>query len=110
MAKYTVRKGRRYRATIKLPGLKRLASNETVRVLRAAGFAEVKVEAAAGPVSADALAESRCDGRDSARGRQGGGDRRAHRGDRPEARCDAQDRPGQSRRKPAKPRRKTVRR
>jgi hypothetical protein len=49
VAKYTVRKGRRYRATSKLTGLKRLASNETIAgVLRAAGFAEVKVEVAAG--------------------------------------------------------------
>lgn len=55
MAKYTVRKGRRYRATIKLPGLKRLASNETVRVLRAAGFAEVKVEGSGGSRYAQAL-------------------------------------------------------
>jgi hypothetical protein len=55
VAKYTVRKGRRYRATIKLPGLKRLASNETVRVLRAAGFAEVKVEGSGGSRYAQAL-------------------------------------------------------
>ena len=56
MAKYTVRKGSRYRATIKLTSVKRLASNETIAgVLRAAGFAEVKVEGGGGTRYSEAL-------------------------------------------------------
>lgn len=56
MAKFTVRKGRRYRATIKLTGLKRLASNETIAgVLRGAGFADVRVEGGGGTRYAEAL-------------------------------------------------------
>ena len=56
MAKFTVHKGRRYRATIKLTGLKRLASNETIAgVLQGAGFAEVSVEGSGGTRYAEAL-------------------------------------------------------
>jgi hypothetical protein len=56
MAKFTVRKGRRYRATIRLTGLKKLASNETIAgVLRNAGFTEVRVEDSGGTRYAEAL-------------------------------------------------------
>jgi hypothetical protein len=56
MAKFTVRKGRRYRATIKLTRLKRLASNETLaEVLRKAAFTEVRVEGTGGTRYATAL-------------------------------------------------------
>jgi hypothetical protein len=44
MAKYTVRKGKRYRATIRLGLFKSVASNEQVAdQFRAAGFTEVSV-------------------------------------------------------------------
>jgi hypothetical protein len=56
MAKFTVRRGRRYRAVIKLTGIKRLASNETIAgVLRGAGFTEVRVEGSGGTRYAEAL-------------------------------------------------------
>ena len=56
MANFTVRKGRRYRATIKLTGLKRLASNETIAgVFEKVGFAEVRVEGSGGTRYAEAL-------------------------------------------------------
>lgn len=56
MAKFTVRKGRRYRAVIKLTGIKRLASNETIAgVLRGVGFAEVAVAGSGGTRYAEAL-------------------------------------------------------
>jgi hypothetical protein len=56
MAKFTVRKGRRYRATIKLTGLKRLASNATIAgVFGKVGFAEVRVEGSGGTRYATAL-------------------------------------------------------
>ena len=49
MAKFTVRKGRRYRTTIKLTGLKRLASNETIAgVFAKVGFVEIRVEGSGG--------------------------------------------------------------
>jgi hypothetical protein len=48
MARFTVHQGKRYRATIKLTGLKRLASNATIAgVLEGAEFAQVSVEGTA---------------------------------------------------------------
>jgi len=44
MAVFTVRQGKRYRATIVLKGIERWASNETIAErLRTAGFADVTV-------------------------------------------------------------------
>jgi len=44
MATFTVRQGKRYRATISLGSLERWASNDTIAErLRAAGFSEVSV-------------------------------------------------------------------
>jgi hypothetical protein len=56
MATFTVRQGRRYRATISLGMLERLASNDTIaEKLRAAGFSDVTVTGS-GPVrTAEAL-------------------------------------------------------
>ena len=56
MATFTVRQGQRYRATITLGWLERLASNETIAGrLRDAGFTEVKVEGSGVTRSAEAL-------------------------------------------------------
>jgi hypothetical protein len=61
MAKFTLRKGKRYRATIKLTGLKRPASNETVAgVLRTVGFSEIRVEGR-NALRRGTMAESGCD-------------------------------------------------
>jgi hypothetical protein len=50
MATFTVRQGRRYRATISLGMLERLASNDTIaEKLRTAGFSDVTVTGS-GPV------------------------------------------------------------
>jgi len=56
MATFTVRQGRRYRATITLGWLERWAGNETIAgKLRDVGFAEVKVEGSGGTRQAEAL-------------------------------------------------------
>jgi len=56
MAMFTVRQGKRYRARIELGWLEALASNEMIAgKLRAAGFAEVKVDGSGGSRQAEAL-------------------------------------------------------
>jgi transketolase N-terminal domain/subunit len=55
MATFTVRQGRRYRATISLGMLERLASNDMIAErLRAAGFSDVTVTGS----GADRIAEA----------------------------------------------------
>jgi hypothetical protein len=56
MATFTVRQGKRYRATIMLGWLERWAGNDTIAgKLREAGFAEVKVDGSGGTRQAEAL-------------------------------------------------------
>jgi hypothetical protein len=56
MAVFTVRQGKRYRATLTLGWLERWAGNETIaEKLRAAGFAEVTVTGSGGTRIAEAL-------------------------------------------------------
>ena len=56
MATFTVRQGKRYRATIVLGWLERWAGNETITgKLREAGFSEIKVEGSGGTRQAEAL-------------------------------------------------------
>jgi len=56
MAIFTVQQGKRYRATITLGWLERLAGNETIAErLRAAGFSEVSVSGNGGTRVAEAL-------------------------------------------------------
>jgi len=56
MATFTVREGKRYRATITLGWLERWASNEMIAdKLREAGFTEVKIEGSGGIRQAEAL-------------------------------------------------------
>jgi hypothetical protein len=56
MATFTVKQGRRYRATIALGVLERLASNEMIAdKLRNAGFADVSVTGSGGTRYAEAL-------------------------------------------------------
>jgi methanogenic corrinoid protein MtbC1 len=56
MATFTVRQGKRYRASLTLGWLERWAGNDTVaEKLRAAGFSEVSVSGAGGARVAEAL-------------------------------------------------------
>ncbi len=56
MPNFTVRRGHRYRAAIRLGWLEQLADNETIAGrLRAAGFAEVIVTGRGGRRTAEAL-------------------------------------------------------
>jgi len=56
MATFTVRQGKRYRATIALGPLERFASNAMIEErLRAAGFAEVRVSGGGGSRVAEGL-------------------------------------------------------
>jgi hypothetical protein len=56
MATFTVREGKRYRATLSLGLLERFASNETIAErLRAAGFSDVVVTGAGASRMAEAL-------------------------------------------------------
>jgi hypothetical protein len=56
MAMFTVRQGKRYRATIALGLVERLASNDMIAdKLREAGFAEVKVTGGGGMRYAEVL-------------------------------------------------------
>ena len=56
MATFTVRQGKRYRATLSLGWLERWASNETIAgKLKEAGFSEVKVDGSGGTRQAEAL-------------------------------------------------------
>jgi hypothetical protein len=56
MATFTVRQGKRYRATISLGWLERLAGNDAVaEKLRAAGFSEVSVSGSGAVRVAEAL-------------------------------------------------------
>lgn len=56
MATFTVQQGKRYRATITLGWIERLAGNETIaEKLRAAGFSEVSVSGSGGTRVAEAL-------------------------------------------------------
>ncbi len=56
MSNFTVRRGRRYQATIRLGFLEQLADNETIaRQLRAAGFSDVVVTGRGSRRTAEAL-------------------------------------------------------